>query len=94
MYWLSCSLLAVFVASLKAEKVKTSENSWDLTKFTSLVAFGDSYTDESRYGYFAAHNGSAPPAGWVDPEVRLIHPTLCSNSFYAYIRALVPLMEV
>jgi len=45
-----------------------SEN-WSLKKFTSLVAFGDSYTDDSRLGYFASHNGSAPPVGWVNPAV-------------------------
>jgi hypothetical protein len=45
-----------------------SEN-WSLKKFTSLVAFGDSYTDDSRLGYFGSHNGSAPPVGWVDPAV-------------------------
>ncbi|OCL10458.1 carbohydrate esterase family 16 protein [Glonium stellatum] len=42
-------------------------SSWNLRKFKSLVAFGDSYTDESRLGYFGSHNGSAPPVGWVDP---------------------------
>ncbi|KAK4499334.1 hypothetical protein PRZ48_009847 [Zasmidium cellare] len=40
---------------------------WGLKKFTSLVAFGDSYTDDSRLGYFGAHNGTAPPVGWVNP---------------------------
>lgn len=43
--------------------------SWGLKKFTSLVAFGDSYTDDSRLGYFGEHNGTAPPVGWVDPVV-------------------------
>ena len=43
--------------------------SWGLKKFTSLVAFGDSYTDDSRLGYFGSHNGSAPPVGWVNPAV-------------------------
>lgn len=42
---------------------------WSLKKFTSLVAFGDSYTDDSRLGYFASNNGSAPPVGWVNPAV-------------------------
>ena len=32
-----------------------------------MVVFGDSYTDDSRLGYFQQHNGSAPPVGWVDP---------------------------
>ena len=42
---------------------------WGLRKFTSLIAFGDSYTDDSRLGYFGSHNGAAPPVGWVDPVV-------------------------
>ncbi|PLB43269.1 GDSL lipase/acylhydrolase family protein [Aspergillus steynii IBT 23096] len=41
---------------------------WGLRKFKSLVTFGDSYTDDSRLGYFINHNGSAPPVGWVQPE--------------------------
>ena len=40
-----------------------------LSQFSSLVAFGDSYTDDSRLGYFIAHNGQAPPPGWVQPVV-------------------------
>lgn len=45
------------------------ENNWNLKKFTSLVAFGDSYTDDSRLGYFISHNGSAPPVGYDNPAV-------------------------
>ncbi|EYE91353.1 SGNH/GDSL hydrolase family protein [Aspergillus ruber CBS 135680] len=40
---------------------------WNLEKFTNLVVFGNSYTDESRWDYFASHNGSAPPVGWDEP---------------------------
>ena len=69
MYWLLSSCLAALTAAAIAGKSRASEHSWDLKNFTSLVAFGDSYTDESRYSYFAAHNGTAPPVGWVDPEV-------------------------
>lgn len=47
----------------------TGNKPWELKKFTSLVAFGDSYTDDSRLAYFATHNGSAPPIGWVNPAV-------------------------
>lgn len=46
-----------------------NSSKWKLKKFKSLVTFGDSYTDESRFGYFASNNGSAPPVGWVDPVV-------------------------
>ncbi|KAG9561461.1 SGNH hydrolase, partial [Aureobasidium melanogenum] len=45
----------------------SNPSSWGLKKFTSLVAFGDSYTDDSRLSYFGSHNGSAPPVGWVNP---------------------------
>ncbi|KAG9531219.1 SGNH hydrolase, partial [Aureobasidium melanogenum] len=45
----------------------SNQSSWGLKKFTSLVAFGDSYTDDSRLSYFGSHNGSAPPVGWVNP---------------------------
>ena len=38
---------------------------WDLKKFSTLVAFGDSYTDDERFLYFYTHNGSAPPTGWA-----------------------------
>ncbi|EKG10232.1 Lipase GDSL [Macrophomina phaseolina MS6] len=44
------------------------DGSWGLEKFTSLVAFGDSYTDESRLAYFIATGGQAPPVGWIGPE--------------------------
>ena len=63
-------------------------NSWNLKQLTSLVVFGDSYSDDSRLGYFIENNGSAPPVGWVDPVVCLsklkhcmlvliIYPELC-----------------
>ena len=51
----------------KAHDIKSEK--WNLKKFTSLVAFGDSYTDDSRLNYFGSHNGSAPPVGWVNPAV-------------------------
>ena len=41
---------------------------WNLANFTSLVVFGDSYTDDSRLGYFINHNGSAPPVAYANPE--------------------------
>ncbi|KAE8447780.1 hypothetical protein EG329_010174 [Mollisiaceae sp. DMI_Dod_QoI] len=36
--------------------------------FDNLVTFGDSYTDESRLGYFISNNGTAPPPGLLLPE--------------------------
>ncbi|KAL2430528.1 Acetylesterase [Exophiala dermatitidis] len=41
---------------------------WSASNFDSLITFGDSYTDESRLGWFINHNGSAPPAGTLLPE--------------------------
>ncbi|KAL2405894.1 Acetylesterase [Exophiala dermatitidis] len=41
---------------------------WSVSNFDSLITFGDSYTDESRLGWFINHNGSAPPAGTLLPE--------------------------
>jgi hypothetical protein len=43
--------------------------SWDLGRFTTLVAFGDSYTDDNRFNYFDAHNYTPPPRGWAGSAV-------------------------
>ena len=43
----------------------------------NLVVFGNSYADESRWNYFASHDGDAPPVGWTGPEVcSLSYPLL------------------
>ncbi|KAM3419849.1 hypothetical protein BST61_g3178 [Cercospora zeina] len=42
-------------------------STWDLEKFTSLVTFGDSYTDDSRLLYIGQNNGSRPPVGFPNP---------------------------
>ncbi|PWY65620.1 SGNH hydrolase [Aspergillus sclerotioniger CBS 115572] len=44
-----------------------AHQNWGPSKFTTLVTFGDSYTDDTRVSYFYNHNGSAPPVGWVEP---------------------------
>lgn len=49
--------------------VCSAASSWDLKHFKSLVSFGDSYTDRSRLLYFATHNETQPPVGWVEPDV-------------------------
>ncbi|EXJ59154.1 hypothetical protein A1O7_06585 [Cladophialophora yegresii CBS 114405] len=41
---------------------------WSAKQFSSLITFGDSYTDESRLGWFINHNGSAPAPGTLLPE--------------------------
>jgi hypothetical protein len=42
---------------------------WNLKQFTSLVVFGDSYSDDSLLGYFINSGGKPPPVGWVNPPV-------------------------
>lgn len=66
---LSAILLNALVHSSPIHKRANASDPWFLERFSSLVAFGDSYTDENRLIYFATHNGSAPPAGTVLPEV-------------------------
>ncbi|KAJ3054200.1 hypothetical protein HK097_002423 [Rhizophlyctis rosea] len=36
-------------------------------QINDIVSFGDSYTDESRLGYFIGSKGVPPPVGWVAP---------------------------
>ncbi|GAB7339922.1 hypothetical protein MBLNU457_6445t1 [Dothideomycetes sp. NU457] len=70
MYTAQISATLAFGASvaLAAGNFAYSHNpNWNLSSFTSLVAFGDSYTDDSRLGYFISHNGSAPPVGYANP---------------------------
>jgi hypothetical protein len=47
----------------------STDPSWSLDNFKSLVTFGDSYTDESRGNYFVSHGGNPPPVGWIEPVV-------------------------
>ncbi|MCJ1292882.1 hypothetical protein MMC34_004435 [Xylographa carneopallida] len=66
-------LLAVLVLSTSIEcsnlyKRANASDAWVVERFSSLVTFGDSYTDENRLGYFGSHNGSAPPPGTLLPE--------------------------
>nr|POE54425.1 acetylesterase [Quercus suber] len=56
-------------------------SSWDLKDFKTLVAFGDSYTDDSRLNYFIANGGQAPPAGWVDPPSISKNPMSASGGY-------------
>ena len=51
---------------------KPSKNSeWSLKRFETLVVFGDSYSDDSRLGYFINNDGEAPPVGYENPVVSL-----------------------
>ncbi|TLD36471.1 carbohydrate esterase family 16 protein [Venturia nashicola] len=62
-------LLVPFIVAVRALTSfrRTPRNSWAGHNFTSLVTFGDSYTDELRLSYFSSNNGTAPPVGWVQP---------------------------
>ncbi|KAK4496783.1 hypothetical protein PRZ48_012766 [Zasmidium cellare] len=40
---------------------------WNVPNLKSVVFFGDSYTDNSRYAYFTSHGGNAPPIGYNNP---------------------------
>lgn len=56
-------LLALAAAGLLGSGARAGPNPFD-----NLVAFGDSFTDEGRLGYFIDHNGAAPPTGMILPE--------------------------
>ncbi|KAF8863152.1 hypothetical protein BDZ45DRAFT_615857 [Acephala macrosclerotiorum] len=56
------------VRALLATSAVVSVGTAFVPYFDNLVTFGDSYTDESRLGYFINHNGSAPPPGLLLPE--------------------------
>lgn len=56
-------------AEIEERRTASYASSWDLKEFTSLVVFGDSYSDDSRLGYFIDHEGAAPPVGWENPVV-------------------------
>ena len=44
-------------------------SAWSVGQFSSLITFGDSYTDENRLNYFTENAGAAPPPGTFLPEV-------------------------
>jgi phospholipase/lecithinase/hemolysin len=59
---------SVLTTSCNASLLPRQKKPWSVSNFNTLVTFGDSYTDESRLGWFISHNGSAPPAGSLLPE--------------------------
>ncbi|KIW31690.1 uncharacterized protein PV07_03295 [Cladophialophora immunda] len=67
LFALGASLFASSTTSSALPR-QSSSKPWSLKSFNSLITFGDSYTDESRLGWFINHNGSAPPAGTLLPE--------------------------
>lgn len=62
------SATATASSSASASATPSGAAAWTESQFSSLVVFGDSYTDESRLGYFINHKGAAPPVGYLGPE--------------------------
>ena len=69
---LLCIILAGAVLFLVTRRKIVPETRWNVKNFKSLVAFGDSYTDEARMRYFIEHNNTAPPPGTLLNESRSI----------------------
>ena len=67
---LTSSLLA---RGLVLPRKSNASSAWSLAQFSSLITFGDSYTDENRLNYFLEHAGAAPPPGTFLPEVTALH---------------------
>ncbi|KAL4946037.1 hypothetical protein BDV06DRAFT_168252 [Aspergillus oleicola] len=40
---------------------------WGPDNWKATVLFGNSYTDDSRFQYWADHNGTLPPVAWEQP---------------------------
>jgi len=59
--------LAIALLASSAAVYADTVSHW-LPYFDNLVTFGDSYTDESRLGYFTSHDGQAPPVGYLLPS--------------------------
>ncbi len=66
------SLITV-VRSAALNKRVNATDPWFLERFSSLITFGDSYTDENRLNYFISNHGAAPPPGTLLPEVPSLH---------------------
>ncbi|KAI5849813.1 GDSL lipase/acylhydrolase family protein [Tricharina praecox] len=64
MHILSLALSLLAAASTVAAAPQKGWNG----NFKTHIAFGDSYTDESRLSYLIAHNGTNPPVGWIAPD--------------------------
>lgn len=66
--------LAILLSALSAANAEKAHH-WGPSEWKGLVTFGNSYTDDSRLGYFASNNGTAPPVGWKQPVVSLAATT-------------------
>ncbi|KIW12761.1 hypothetical protein PV08_07947 [Exophiala spinifera] len=60
----SLFLVASVFAVLMVRQIKLfEERRWNIKNFRSFITFGDSWTGESRYEYFYAHNSTLPEPG-------------------------------
>ena len=65
----SSAIVASLLASLAlAASLPRTKQTWSVSNFNSLIAFGDSYTDENNLNYIGSHNGSYPLTGTLLPE--------------------------
>lgn len=62
------SLAVATTTTAAATAAATTAHAWPVAQFNRLLVFGDSYSDQGRLAYFAAHNGSAPPPGTAPPD--------------------------
>jgi hypothetical protein len=54
---------SIAITALSLAEIAVGSSCTPSNTFKNLVAFGDSYTDDGRLGYYISHNGSAPPPG-------------------------------
>ena len=69
---LVCVFLAATVLFLLRARRVNPESRWKAENFKSIIAFGDSYTDENRMDYIVAHDNEPPPPGTLLNESRSI----------------------
>ena len=60
---LSISIIGVVLFLVLRQRNAAEKSRWKVENFRSIVTFGDSYSDEGRFGYFHDHNNTAPPPG-------------------------------
>ncbi|RDW74437.1 SGNH/GDSL hydrolase family protein [Aspergillus mulundensis] len=58
----------LFLSAIAALAHRGRDSHWGPEKWKTLITFGNSYTDDSRLRYFAAHHGNPPPVGWEEPD--------------------------
>ena len=78
--WISTLVIVILICvvlggavffSLRGRRV-VHESRWNVKNFRSIVAFGDSYTDENRMDYIVQHDNEPPRPGTLLNESRSI----------------------